>query len=87
MRWARFPVYVYALCNARVSFCCTNICSVSRAMFCNLDVVKDRLILCVVGLAMKAHKLVKAKHSKKTANFVKACLAYCHITIPSLPDG
>ena len=56
-------------------------------MFCNLDVVKDRLILCVVGLAMKALKLVKAKHSKKTANFVKACFAYCHITIPSLPDG
>ena len=58
-----------------------------RAMFCNLDIVKDRLILCVVGLAMKAHKLVKGKHSKKTATFVKACFAYCHITIPSLPDG
>jgi hypothetical protein len=56
-------------------------------MFCNLDIVKDRLILCVVGLAMKAHKLVKGKHSKKTATFVKACFAYCHITIPSLPDG
>ena len=61
--------------------------SVEMWRISTLDIVKDRLILCMVGLAMKAHKLVKGKHSKKTATFVKACFAYCHITIPSLPDG
>lgn len=74
-----FTINLYVLCHTTWT--------APRAMFCNLDIVKDRLILCVVGLAMKAHKLVKGKHSKKTATFVKACFAYCHITIPSLPDG
>jgi len=40
----------------------------------------------VILLASKAHRFVKGKHNKKTAAFVKACLAYCHITIPSLDD-
>jgi hypothetical protein len=58
-----------------------------RSIFCNLDLVKDRLIVCVSGLAVRAYKIVKGKHTKKTSNFVKACLAYCHITIPSIIDG
>lgn len=57
-----------------------------RAAFCNLDLIKDKLIMCVSGLAMKTFKYVKGKHSKKTSTFVKACLAYCHITIPSISD-
>ena len=36
---------------------------------------------------MRAYRIMKGKHSKKTATFVKACLAYCHITIPSLSDA
>ena len=57
-----------------------------RAIFCNLDEVKDKLIQCVGHLAVRACKLMKAKHNKKTAAFTKACLAYCHITIPSIGD-
>jgi hypothetical protein len=55
-----------------------------RAAFPNLDGVKDRLVLAVCKLAMKAHQLMKGKHTKKTAAFVKACMAFCHITIPSI---
>ena len=54
-----------------------------RAAFPNLDKVQDRLVLRVAGLTMQAHRLVNGKHSRKTIAFVKACLAYCHITIPS----
>lgn len=58
-----------------------------RAAFCNIDQVKDHLVCCVGRLAMRAFQIMKGKHSKKTATFVKACLAYCHITIPSLADA
>lgn len=57
-----------------------------RAIFCNLDLVKDKLIVCVSGLAVKAYKYMRGKHSKKTSAFAKACLAFCHITIPSISD-
>jgi|TARA_B100000780_G_C21033277_1_gene414362 hypothetical protein len=57
-----------------------------RAAFPNLDTVKDSLILAVVRLSVKAHRLMKGNLTRKTANFVKACLAYCHITIPSIDN-
>ncbi len=57
-----------------------------RAAFPNLVAVKDKLIVAVNQLTMKAFRYVKGKHTKKTATFVKACLAYSHITIPSLFD-
>ena len=55
-----------------------------RSIFSNLDEIKDKLVLCVCSLAVRACKFMKAKHNKKTAAFTKACLAYCHITIPSI---
>jgi hypothetical protein len=57
-----------------------------RARFCNLDLVKERLILCVASLCARAHRIMKSKHNKKTGGFVKAALAYCHITVPSIAD-
>lgn len=57
-----------------------------RAAFPNLQLVKDKLIVSVNALSMKAYRYVKGKHTKKTTTFVKACLAYSHITIPSLAD-
>ena len=57
-----------------------------RARFCNLDSVKICLILCVCSLCARAHRWMKGKHNKKTGAFVKAALAYCHITVPSLQD-
>jgi len=55
-----------------------------RAAFPNLDSVVDLLVMSVAGLAMKAHKLMKGKHTKRTSSFSKACLAYCHVTAPSV---
>lgn len=57
-----------------------------RAAFCNMDEIKYKLILCVNSLAMKTHDLMGGKHSAKTSAFIKACLAFNHITIPSIDD-
>jgi hypothetical protein len=57
-----------------------------RQAFTNLDGVTTELVLRVCLLASKAHRIIKGVHTKKTSSFVKACLAYCHITVPSLDD-
>lgn len=36
---------------------------------------------------MKAHRLVQGKHNFKTHAFLKACISYVHITIPSIDDN
>ena len=57
-----------------------------RQAFTSLDTVTAELIQRVALLANRAHFLMKGRHSKKTSAFVKAGLAYVHITIPSLDD-
>ena len=57
-----------------------------RQAFTSLDTVTAELIQRVALLANRAHFLMKGRHSKKTSAFVKACIAYVHITIPSLDD-
>jgi len=57
-----------------------------RRAFANLDYVKSQLVIGVCNLAMKALRIIKGKHNPKTAAFVRACVAYCFITIPSMED-
>eukprot|EP01006_Ploeotia_vitrea_P063076 TRINITY_DN84900_c0_g1_i1.p1 TRINITY_DN84900_c0_g1~~TRINITY_DN84900_c0_g1_i1.p1 ORF type:complete len:1024 (-),score=600.29 TRINITY_DN84900_c0_g1_i1:79-3114(-) len=57
-----------------------------RQAFTNLDSVTQELVIRVQQLCAKAHRFMKGRHTRKTSAFVKACLAYCHITIPSLDD-
>jgi len=57
-----------------------------RQCFGNLDSVRERLVQCVGALAMKTLSIVKGRHTSKTAAFVRACIAYCFITIPSMND-
>lgn len=61
-----------------------NIYTQARGMFINLDEVTEALIYLVVRLAAKCHQFAKMKHNQKTHAFVKACIAYSHITIPTL---
>uniref|UniRef100_F7C5U1 VPS35 endosomal protein-sorting factor-like n=1 Tax=Ornithorhynchus anatinus TaxID=9258 RepID=F7C5U1_ORNAN len=56
----------------------------ARSMFCNLEPVLVQLIHSVNQLAMETRKVMKGNHSRKTAAFVRACIAFCFITIPSL---
>lgn len=58
----------------------------ARATFCNLEPVLIQLIHRVNRLAMETKKVVRGNHSRKTAAFVRACAAYCFITIPSLTN-
>ena len=58
----------------------------ARGLFVNLDDVTIYLINSVLKLAVKANQIRKGKHNKQTLAFVKACIAYAHITIPSLLD-
>lgn len=63
-----------------------NVLTTARGLFINLDVVTETLIYQVVMLANRAHKITNGKHNQKTQSFVKACIAYSHITIPTLED-
>lgn len=61
-----------------------NVYTTARGMFINLDEVTEQLINSVNLLAVRAHILTKGRHNQKTKNFCKACIAYSHITIPTL---
>lgn len=41
-------------------------------------------MLGVYSLAMRTRATVRGRHSKRTSGFVKACIAFCFITIPSI---
>ncbi|XP_076073296.1 VPS35 endosomal protein-sorting factor-like [Mytilus galloprovincialis] len=56
----------------------------ARSNFTNLDMVLIELVQNVNNLSIDTRKVVKGNHSRKTGNFVRACAAYCFITVPSL---
>lgn len=57
-----------------------------RRAFPNLDAVKATLCAAGNDLSMKALRLVKGRHTPRTAEFVKAALAFVTITIPGVDD-
>lgn len=57
-----------------------------RRAFSSFDVVKEAVVSAVLTMVSQTFTIVKGKHNRKTLNFVKACLAFCHITIPSIDD-
>ncbi|XP_068081598.1 VPS35 endosomal protein-sorting factor-like isoform X2 [Anabrus simplex] len=56
----------------------------ARSAFTNLDAVHAHLVQSVNRLAVETRWIVKGHHTRKTAAFVRACAAYCFITIPSI---
>ncbi|XP_052903515.1 VPS35 endosomal protein sorting factor-like isoform X2 [Anopheles moucheti] len=58
----------------------------ARSVLSNLDSALSTLIHSVNRLATSTRRIVKGQHTQKTAAFVKACAAYCFITIPSIID-
>ncbi|XP_066255043.1 VPS35 endosomal protein-sorting factor-like isoform X1 [Euwallacea similis] len=56
----------------------------ARGAFANLDSVLIQLVRCVNLLAVDTRQIVKRAHTRKTGDFVRACAAYCFITIPSI---
>ncbi|KAJ4455392.1 putative UPF0505 protein C16orf62 [Paratrimastix pyriformis] len=55
-----------------------------RRAFQAFDGVQQQLCLAVNALAMKVLRLAGGRHNKRTSTFVKATLAYLHVTIPSV---
>jgi hypothetical protein len=50
----------------------------------NLDDVLQMLVQSVNSLMMQTFRLVKGKHSRKTAAFIRSCASFNFITIPSI---
>ena len=56
----------------------------ARRAFGNFDTVKARLVHAVAALTMKTLALAGGTHTSRTTPFVRACVAFCFITIPSI---
>lgn len=62
-----------------------------RGAFYKLEHVKTTLSKAVLSLAMHVHRrstggVIADKRTKNRRNFIKSCLAYAHITIPSISE-
>ncbi|EDV22361.1 uncharacterized protein TRIADDRAFT_28863, partial [Trichoplax adhaerens] len=58
----------------------------ARSFFTALDAVVIQLVQCFNSLAMNTLEVVKGSHTHKTSSFVRACIANCFITIPSITN-
>ena len=58
----------------------------ARGALPNLMLINHRLVIAAATLAVNAHKMMRGKHSRRTFAFVKACIAFCHISVASLAD-
>ncbi|UJR27431.1 hypothetical protein I4U23_008720 [Adineta vaga] len=59
-------------------------CVEARGLFGYVDSVTITLIQKVNKLAVSTHRIVNGVHSTATSSFIRACMAFCYITIPSL---
>ncbi|CAF0759446.1 unnamed protein product [Adineta ricciae] len=59
-------------------------CVEARGLFGYIDSVTITLIQKVNKLAISTHRNVNGVHSPATSSFIRACMAFCYITIPSL---
>ncbi|CAF0968523.1 unnamed protein product, partial [Rotaria sordida] len=59
-------------------------CVEARGLFAYLDSVTITLIQKVNTLAVSTHRIVNGVQSTATSSFIRACMAFCYITIPSL---
>ena len=58
----------------------------ARATFSNIDEILIMLVHRVNLLTVKTKLVVKGNHTRKTSAFVRACMAFSFITIPSMND-
>jgi len=58
----------------------------ARASFSNMDNALVYLVHRANRLIMQTHQIVQGNHTRKTAQFVRTCVAYNFITIPSIGD-
>ncbi|CAF3518945.1 unnamed protein product [Adineta steineri] len=59
-------------------------CVEARGLFGYIDSVTITLIQKVNTLAVSTHRIVNGTHSTATSSFIRACMAFCYISIPSL---
>ncbi|XP_024530935.1 UPF0505 protein [Selaginella moellendorffii] len=57
-----------------------------RAAFPRMDAVREEVVRASHGIAMSTFKLWKGCHSEASMDFVKSCIAFNEITIPSITD-
>lgn len=55
-----------------------------RSNIFDLDNVTETIILEVQKICCLTYKILKGKHTKKSLRFLKLCISFCQITIPSL---
>lgn len=61
-------------------------CVEARGSFGSLDSVTIALIQKVNCLAVSTFRIVNGVHTSVTSSFIRACMAFCYITIPSLEN-